>query len=248
MNVRYKVVAISVRKIGKLDIFPCELLSTIVRLLTIKDLVQARVLNRYFKELVDSTIVQDGFKLAELSSFMKFRQESEISIPMELDNPISKNRMPLSVLFQNYQMVKAYMQNKPIADWITVRRGMVEWGVSEGSSYIRLNMRRPAVYGLLKVGRWDFYGAIRIRNDQLNMEYYPGKIEKKVLNMSNGVHQEWFGCSIGATGRLVAGKIEKVVERRSNGVVLEWQRCSIGANGKIGISSGKNRENGFSAS
>ena len=234
MNVRYKVVAISGSQRSKLECLPRELLLMIVRRLPIKYLVQAGLINRYFKELVGSTIVQDGFELAELSSFMKFRQESEISIPMELDNPISKNRMPLSVLFQNYQMVKAYMQNKPIADWITVPRGMVEWGLSEGSSYIRLNMRRPAVYGLLKVGQCDFYGAIRIRNDQLNMEYYPGKIEKKVLNMPNGMHREWFGCSIGANGKLVAGKIEKMVFRVPDRGITEWVGCEISADGIAG--------------
>ena len=123
MNVRYKVVAISGSQLSKLECLPRELLLMIVRRLPIKYLVQAGLINRYFKELVGSTIVQDGFELAELSSFMKFRQESKIPRPIGIRNPISKNRMPLSVLFQNYQMVKGYMQNKPIADWITVPRG-----------------------------------------------------------------------------------------------------------------------------
>ena len=235
MNVRYKVVAISGSELIKIDCLPRELLLMIVRRLPIKYLVQAGLINRYFKELVGSTIVQDGFELAELSRFMKFRQEANIPRPIELKlmKSIWENEGPLAVLYRNYQMVNGCMKNKLMADWITDGRGDVDWGGSAASSYVRLNMDSPAVYGLLKVGRCDFYGAIRIRNDQLNMEYYPEKIEKKVENRADLFVEEWVGCEIDKSGRLVAGKIEKKVENSANLCVKEWVGCEIDAGGEL---------------
>ena len=231
MNVRYKVVAISGRKIGKLESLPNEVLQMILRELPIKYLVQAGLINHNFKELVGS-IVQDGFELAELIRFMKFRMEAKIPVPIELNKPICENRGPLAVLYRNYQMVNACMKYKPMSDWIYSGRGIVEWGMRASSSYVPLNMSSPAVYGLLNDGQGVYYGVIKIRTEQLNMVYYPGKIDKLVVPFDGKVF-EWVGCEIEANGELVGGKIEKKVYRGPNGYDFEFLGCEIDVGGEL---------------
>ena len=70
-------------------------------------------------------------------------------------------------------------------------------------------------------------------NDEMNMEYYPGKIEKKVISFSDGRVYEWVGCEIAAGGILVAGKIDKKVIIHPNGDRQEWVNCQIDKDGNV---------------
>ena len=58
-------------------------------------------------------------------------------------------------------------------------------------------------------------------------------MRREFVVFPDGYVDEFVGCKVDDTGKLVAGKIEKVIEYGADGYVNEWVGCEVGAGGKL---------------